>query len=263
MIDKNKKSFRTLLAEGPQLGLGHMYPAAGIVERIGRDWDWIWIDGQHGQLGYSDIVAAVRASDVIGRPSVVRVPGLEYGAIGRALDTATDGVMIPMVEDADQAREAARAAKFPPLGERSYGGRRPVDLYGRGYANADREQPLLICQIESDAGLRNVAAIAAVEGVDALFFGPDDMALRAGLPMDQPRPEGYFTDALKAVAEAAASHGKLAGAVFPTPAAASEGIQLGYRMLVCTGDVPLLAVGSNEKAQAFRQCLPESGDGMA
>ena len=116
------------LRQGPQLGLGVMYPAAGIIERIGPDWDWMWIDGQHGELGYGDILAAVRASNLIQRPTVVRVPGHDSGAIGLALDTAADAVMVPMIDDADQARQIVNAAKFPPLGNRSYGARRPIDL---------------------------------------------------------------------------------------------------------------------------------------
>jgi 4-hydroxy-2-oxoheptanedioate aldolase len=166
--------------------------------------------------------------------------------------------MVPMVDDADQAREIVRAAKFPPLGARSYGGRRPIDMLGRGYANPDREQPLLVCQIETPAGLENADAIASVEGVDALFFGPDDMALRLGLPMDAPRPQGCFDDALRRVAEAAGSQGKIAGAVFVNPGELQQGVQLGYRLVVSSADVILLAGGSQQQAQVMRECLAET-----
>ena len=71
------KTFAELLAEGPQIGLSHMYPAPGIIERIGPDWDWIWIDAQHGELDYSDVLGSVRACNLIGKPAVVRVPGHE------------------------------------------------------------------------------------------------------------------------------------------------------------------------------------------
>jgi len=247
--------FRDRLREKPQLGLGIMYPAAGIIERIGPDWDWIWIDGQHGEMGYSDTLAAVRACNLIRRPAIVRVPGHDAGAIGKALDTAADGVMVPMVDDAGQARQAVRAAKFPPLGARSYGGRRPIDLAGRGYAHQDRVQPLLICQIETPAGLENAEAIAGVEGVDVIFFGADDLRLRSGLPMDATPPAGCFDDALRTVASAARAHGKIAGGVFPSAPALGSAVQLGYRLIVGCADVTLLAGASEDKARSLRDCL--------
>jgi len=125
---------RASLCSGPQLGMCYMYPAPGIIERIGPDWDWVWIDGQHGELGYNDILSAVRACDVIMRPAVVRVSGQSPGDIGKALDTVPAAVMVPMVDNADQARTIVQAAKFPPLGSRSYGGPRVSARAGGGTA---------------------------------------------------------------------------------------------------------------------------------
>ena len=245
------------LRQGLQLGLGIMYPASGIIERIGPDWDWLWIDGQHGELGYNDIMAAVRAGNLIQRPTVVRVAGHDSGAIGLALDTAADGVMVPMVDDADQARQIVNAAKFPPLGNRSYGARRPIDLHGRAYSNADHEQPLLVCQIETLTGLENVESIAAVDGVDVLFFGPDDISMRQGLAMHEPRPEGHFDDALKKVADAAQACGKIAGGVFPNPKAMQQAAAMGFRLAVGGADVMFLADGSAAKADLMRKALDD------
>ena len=246
------------LRQGLQMGLCIMYPASGIIERIGPDWDWIWIDGQHGELGYNDILAAVRACNLIQRPALVRVPGHESGAIGLALDTGADAVMVPMIDDVDQARQVVNAAKFPPLGNRSYGARRPIDLYGRAYSDPDHEQPLLVCQIETLAGLENVESIAAVDGVDVLFFGPDDISMRQGLPMDQPRPEGHFDDALKKVADAAEASGKIAGGVFANPKAMQKAAAMGFRLAVAAGDVQFLADGSAAKADLMRNSVAET-----
>ena len=251
------------LADGVQLGLGVMYPSSGVIERIGPDWDWIWVDGQHGEFGYNDVLAAVRACNLVRRPAVMRVPGHDAGMIGLALDTAADAVMVPMVDDAAQARQAVKAAKFPPLGDRSYGGRRPIDFHGRAYSNPDHDQPLLICQIETPTAVENVAAIAAVDGVDVLFFGPDDIAMRRGMAMDEPRPEGCFDDALRQVADSARACGKVAGGVFPTPEALTQAVAMGYRLAVATADVPLLAMGSSAKAQVMRAALEAAQDGPA
>ena len=246
------------LRQGLQMGLAITYPASGIIERIGPDWDWLWIDGQHGELGYSDILAAVRACNLIQRPAVVRVPGHDPGAIGIALDTGADAVMVPTVDDVEQARRVVQAAKFPPLGNRSYGGRRPIDLHGRAYSNADHEQPLLLCQIETLTGLENVESIAAVDGVDVLFFGPDDISMRQGLPMHEPRPEGHFDDALKKVASAARACGKIAASVFPNPKAMQQAVAMGFRLAVGGSDVSLLAGGSSAKADLMRKALADA-----
>lgn len=181
-------SFREKLATRmPQLGLLMMYPSPGALERIGQDWDWIWIDAQHGQLGYQDTVAMVRACNLIDRPAFVRVPWLEPGHIGLVLDMGADGVIVPCVDTPEMARAAVRVAKFPPVGGRSYGGRRAIDRQGRNYSNTANQDVLLVVQIESPEAIDNVDAIAATDGVDALFLGTDDIILHRGV---SPQP-GY------------------------------------------------------------------------
>src|SRR6185436_15114752 len=164
------QSFRSALAAGmPQLGLSIMYPSPGVIERIGPEWDWIWIDSQHGELDSRDVLAVVRACELVNRPAIVRVAGHEFGPIGLALDTNAAGVIVPCVDTPEQAKAIVDAAKFPPLGKRSYGGRRAIDLQGRSYSDHANQSVLLICQIESPQAIENADAIAAIDGVDALF----------------------------------------------------------------------------------------------
>jgi 4-hydroxy-2-oxoheptanedioate aldolase len=248
-------TFLEKLKSGPQLGLGVFYPAAGITERIGPDWDFIWIDGQHGQFGYKDVLDTVRACDLVKKPAMLRVPGHEAGIIGLYLDTACAALMVPMIETAEEAKAIVQAAKFPPLGKRSFGGRRPIDLYTRTYAHQNVPGPLLIVQIESLVGLENVEKIAAVEGIDGLFFGPDDMALREGLPMDVTRAAGHFDKAHKKVADAARKSSKICGGCFFNAEAMAKAVEFGYTLNVCCGDVPLLANGSKAQAKIFRELL--------
>ena len=246
---------REALAKGPQLGFGIMWPTSGVIERIGPDWDWIWLDGQHGQLDYRDLLAGVRAANLADRPTVVRVPGHEPGYISKILDTGCEAVMVPVIDTAEQAKAAVKASRFPPLGSRSYGARRAIDLFGRGYSHQDRTQPLLVCQIETQTGVENAEAIAAVEGVDVLFFGPDDMAMRQGLPMDKSRPKCCFDKALKIVADAAKRHDKFSGGVFATPEMLRKAVELGYRLIVVSADASLLPTASAEKAQVMRKAF--------
>jgi 4-hydroxy-2-oxoheptanedioate aldolase len=245
-------SFRDRLLERPLLGVNSMYASAGILERIGPHWDWCWIDGQHGEWSGHDVVSAVRACDLVGIFSIVRVPGHDAGTIGRMLDTACHGVMVPMVESATDAERIVAASRFAPLGRRSYGGRRPIDRYGRDYAHEDRPQPLVVCQIETPGGLERADEIAAVAGVDALFFGPDDVALARGMRMDQPRAPDVFAAEMQAVAAAARRHGKIAGGSFPVPEVLHRAVELGFRLVAGGGEAALLAAASQAAAAAAR-----------
>lgn len=243
-------TFRAKLCAGaPQFGFAVTYPSPGVLERIGTDWDWIWIDGQHGELGYTEILHLVRACDLIGRPAIVRVPGHSAGPIGQALDTGAAGVIVPCVDTPQQARAVVDAAKFPPLGKRSYGGRRAIDRGGRTYSDTANDDTLLIVQIETPEAIDNVDAIAAVPGVDALLLGPDDLLLRRGLSMNAPRCKENLGTALECVLGACRKHGKLAVMVGVGSPMLQVGVQMGFEMVVAGADVPFL-VNSSKHASA-------------
>jgi 4-hydroxy-2-oxoheptanedioate aldolase len=259
-------SIRPALANGaPQLGLCIMYPAPGIVERIGPDWDWVWVDGQHGQLGYNDVLGIVRACDLVGRPAMVRVPSHEFGAIGLALDAGAAGVIVPVVNTPDEAKAVVKAAKFPPLGGRSYGGRRPIDLHGRLYSDTSNTDTLLICQIESPEAIDNADRIAAVPGVDALFLGPDDVMLRRGYKMNEPRNKETLGKDMEAVIRACRQHGKIGCMVGMGAEMLKLSLSMGFQMIVAGGDVPFLANTSKATAAEAREIVkghvpaPKSG----
>jgi 4-hydroxy-2-oxoheptanedioate aldolase len=234
-----------------------MYPAPGIVERVGVDWDWIWIDGQHGQFGYNDVLAMVRACDLIQRPSLVRVAGHDFGAIGLALDTGATGLIVPCVDTPEQARQIVNAAKFPPVGKRSFGGRRPIDLLGRTYADTANEECLLLVQIESPEAIDNVDAIAAIPGVDALFLGPDDIMLRRGFSMQQPRSAETLGKDMQTVADACRRHGKFGAMVGVGAEMLTLCLETGFNLIVSGSDVPFLTNSSKEASAAARAVIAD------
>lgn len=236
-----------------------MYPAPGIIERIGPDWDWIWLDGQHGQIaGYSEMLALVRACDLINRPAFVRVPGHDPSWIGLALDMGASAVIVPQVETPESAEAAVRASKFPPLGDRSYGGRRPIDREGRLYSDNADKRTRLICQIESPTALKNAEKIAAVPGVDALFLGPDDLLLRQGISMDIPRSRELLAEALQIVTTACQLHEKESVTVAVGEEMLAFASSLGFHYLVTGGDVSFLANASRDTALAARTAVSTS-----
>ncbi len=234
------------------LGFCSSYPAPGIIERVGADWDWIWLDGQHGQIpGYDTMLSMVRACNFVKVPAYLRVPGNDPVWISLGLDMAADAIIVPQVDTVEQALRAVRAGKFPPLGNRSYGGRRVIDLQGRDFSDDANTKTRIICQIESTEAVENAEAIAAIDGVDGLFFGPDDWVLRQGLPMTN-RDNTVLIPAIKRVANACRANGKDCFAPGMGAEATAMLAEIGVNYIVAGSDVPFLAVTSKSASAASR-----------
>ncbi len=236
-------------------GLSNMYPAAGMIEGMCRGWDFVWIDGQHGQMSYDAQAAAIRAAAVIGVDTLVRVPGHESGIIGPVLDLAPDAIMIPMVNNSAEAARIAAATHFAPRGNRSYGGRRVIDLYGREYYR--QHQSLVVAQIETMEAVENAALIAGTDGIDVLFFGPDDMKVQLELPINTAIADSApLRDAMQKTARAARDAGKFAGCVAPNAATVKICAEMGYQMLVGGGDIGFLRTAAADKLAELRGAAP-------
>jgi len=236
------------------LGLAHMYPAAGIVEGMSPGWDFIWVDAQHGEMSYDAVLRSLWACAAAGVESLLRVPGHEPGIVAPLADLSPSAVMVPMVNTAEEARQVVSMLRFPPQGTRSYGGRRLIDLYGReGYRT--RELGIVV-QIETPRAVENAAAIAAVEGVDALFFGPDDMKAGLGLPINAVVTETpVLRDAMRKTADAARAAGKFLGCVAVNPTAVTMSREMGYQIMVGGGDSALLNPASQARLKELRGAL--------
>lgn len=234
------------------LGLCQMFPAPGIIEVIGTGWDFIWIDGQHGALDLRAISDSVRVTDHLALGSLLRVPTHDSGWLGVYADLDPDAIMIPMVDTPEQARQIVRALRFAPQGARSYGGRRVIDRNGREYYRT--RQPVIVAQIETVEALENVDQIASTPGIDALFFGPDDVKVQLGIdvntsPVEHPR----LLDAMARTAKAAKNAGKFAGTVAPSVAAVKLLEGMGYQMIVGGGDVMFLRSGAANRLKEIRE----------
>lgn len=201
-------------------------------------FDWLTLDLQHGRLDDAAMIAAL-SSTASSVPRWVRVRSLDAGLIGRALDAGADGVIVPMVESAAQARAAVAASAYPPAGSRSWG------PFGAGYSSPSAAPPTLCAvMIETSSALDDVDAIAAVEGVGMLFVGPFDLALALGLDLDAMLADDSTESPLRRVAEAARSAGLRAGAFAGTPERAARLFDLGYDDVAVTTDAALIGLGA-------------------
>ncbi len=148
--------------------------------------DFLLLDGEHGNLDAGSLGSLLLLADACGLPTVVRVPELSRDWVSHTLDLGATGVMVPMVETAEQARLLVGWSKYPPLGRRSYSGGGhtrfgPSGGHGptRGAAN---DGTLAVVQIETVAGVENVDEILSTPGVGAAVVGPCDLAISLGRP---------------------------------------------------------------------------------
>jgi 2-keto-3-deoxy-L-rhamnonate aldolase RhmA len=184
----------------------------------------------------------------------VRVPATEYHFIARALDVGAMGIMVPMVESEAQARKLAESAKYPPAGRRGAAFGVAHDDYTSGdivekIASSNRET-LLIAQIETAQGLKNVDAIAAVEGIDVLWIGHFDLTNFLGIPGQFDNP--IFLDAVKTVVAACQQHKKVAGFMVGDIPTGRRMLEQGFRILAYSGDLWLYQAALAQGVAALR-----------
>lgn len=181
----------------------------GLEVSLAAGADWLGVDLQHGDLDVPDIPGLLRVTERAGLPLLTRMPSHDPALIGRVLDAGVNGVIVPMVDSADQAAALVTAALRPPRGARSTGGCRRT----LGVA-AENGSPLLLPMVETAAGLEQATDILAVPGVDGVFLGPYDLSISAGFPSPS-SPQTLA--ALRQVFEAGRQADKIVGFMAGTP----------------------------------------------
>lgn len=200
---------------------------------------WICIDGQHGLHDDRSMRVALHAID--GVDVLVRVPEFGMGAVGRALDAGARGVIVPMIETAEQAAAVAAATRYPAQGARSWG---PFAAYwGRPETATATANGEVVCvvMIETRRGLDHVEEIAAVPGVDAILVGPYDLSISVGTTLDQLLADGT---ALRRIAEACARYDVIPGAYAGSVERTQRLRELGYELLAAATDRQLILDGA-------------------
>ncbi len=212
-------------------------------------------DMEHTGLGFETLKWLFASCRGLPIEPMVRVPTGQYTWLARALDLGARGVMIPMVESAEQARSILQACRYPPLGRRGAAfGFAQCDYEGGDVGAkiaAIHERTLVIAQIETERGLEQVEAIAAVDGIDVLWVGHFDLSNFMGLPgrFDDPR----FVEAMARVARVARENGKAAGFMATDKAWVDRVKALGYTMIAAGTDCGVLQ-------QGYARIVDEIGD---
>ncbi len=201
-------------------------------------FDCIWVDMEHVPVDYKEIQTTMYAAKARGAETIVRTPRGAYSNLVRPLEMDAAAIMVPHVMSKEDAQQVAYYTKFHPIGRRPIDGGNGDGMYclmnTPDYIRYSNEQKLTIIQIEDIEAYEAVDEIAAVPGIDMLFFGPADFAHSLGIPCDLSDPR--VEEARKGVAEAAHRHGKLAGTVGGVGNLAKL-YAMGYRLVNIGADV--------------------------
>jgi 2-keto-3-deoxy-L-rhamnonate aldolase RhmA len=197
--------------------------------------------------------------EAAGLPTIVRVPSHHSHHIARALDMGAEGLMLPMVGSAAEAREIIACAKYPPAGRRGVALGVAHDRYTSGPAleklrDAD-QRTTIFAQIETPAGVQHAEAIAALEGIDCLWIGQFDLSASLGIAGQFAHPD--FLAAEATVRQACARHGKSLGGLVPDIETGATKYRAGFDFICYSGDVWLLRAALADGIDALRKVCKE------
>ena len=234
---------RTRLAAG-QATLGTFVGAASPVTAeacAAAGVDWLVLDLEHGSGGEEQVRDVIPAAGAYGVPTVVRVESAARIRIGRVLDLGAAGVMLPRMDTAEEVRQAVRHLRYPPAGDRGVATYNRACRFGLdpgALARANAEV-LGVVQVESASAVEQADQIAAIDGVDVLFVGPQDLSHNLGVPGDL--EAAPYLAAVERVRAAAARHGKACGLLVRDGAAAAARRADGWTFVAIGSDTTLLA----------------------
>jgi 2-keto-3-deoxy-L-rhamnonate aldolase RhmA len=199
-------------------------------------------DMEHAGLGFETLKMLAAGCRGIGIEPLVRVPRSEYHFMARALDVGVHGVMVPMVESAQEARRIAEATHYPPAGRRGAAFGVAQDDYTGGDVKAKlaalNARTLVIAQIESERGMAELEGIAATPGIDVLWLGHFDLTNFLGIPGEFESPK--YLEAVQAIVAAARRHAKGLGFMAADAGWATRYRKLGFNMIAAGLDSSLL-----------------------
>lgn len=241
-----KNQFKQKLKNGNlQIGLWSTLASPIVAEVIGDSgFDWILIDTEHTPNELPMIVAQMQAMAAGTASPIVRPAWNDKVLIKRLLDSGANSLLIPFVQNADEAHAAVAATRYPPDGIRGVTGSGRAARYGRvkDYLHRAADEIAVIVQIETGDAMEQIAEIAQVKGVDAVFIGPADLSASMGHLGNPKHPD--VQAAIKQGIETLNEIGKPAGILAFHPADAHRYIEWGARFVAVGSDLSILVKGT-------------------
>ncbi len=246
--------------EAGELSLGIGLRQARTVD-IGKamktcGFDWLFIDMEHNAMGIDIATQIAVAAQDAGITPVVRVPGFQHFHATRALDGGAMGIVVPHVDDAETARKMVENCRYPPLGRRSVTGTLPqIDFASMPVGEATKalnETTLLVIMLETPEAIDNVEEIAAVEGIDVLLIGTNDLCMEMGIPGQVGDPRiGEIYERVITACKANGIYPGLGGVY--DPPLMERYIAQGMRFVLAGSDLSLLMGAGRQRATMLRE----------
>lgn len=237
--------------------LVHLNPnATDIVSMSG--FDCVWIDNEHQGQEWTSLQSHIWAAKNYDVDVMIRVPRGSYSDYIKPLEMDAAGIMVPHIMGVEDARKVVQMTRFHPVGRRPIDGGNADGKYAQmnypDYIKQANEKRFVVVQIEDPEPLDELDEIAALDGIDMLFFGPGDFSHGIGAPGQWDHPK--LLEARKRVAEAAVKHGKFAG-IPSSIENIDEMVEMGYRFIAVGADVVGLGEYSNKLIKGFKEKIKE------
>jgi len=257
-------TLRDLWSEGRvSYGAWCTIPSSWTAEIAARSgYDWVCIDTQHGLIGYDAMLPMLQACAAGRAPTFVRVPWNQPADIMKALDAGAEGVIVPMVNSAEEARQAVGACRYAPAGFRSMG---PIRARVVLPDSGPRSSAGVVCvvMIETKDAIANLDAILDVPGIDGVFVGPNDLAVSLGVTPTYKGEDPEHRRAIETIASACARRAIPAGIMCGTPEVAEQWRRAGFRFLAIESDTRLLTIGSEQAVRKARDLASQQAPARA
>lgn len=236
-----------------QIGLWSSLSSAYTVEVIaGAGFDWLLLDMEHSPNDLESLLVQLQAAAPYPSHAAVRVPWNDMVTIKRVLDAGAQTLLIPYVQNAEQARQAVASTRYPPAGVRGVAGTTRASRFGRvkDYAKRAHQEICVLVQLETQPALAEIENVAAIDGVDGIFIGPADLHASMGYTGETANPVvmPVIEDAIRRIRKA----GKAPGYLSPVEADARRMLQAGALFVAVGADLGLLARGAEALCARFK-----------
>jgi len=218
-------------------------------------YDFCIIDCEHGYFTFSEVEHMICVARAIELPVMVRIAEIRRELVLKFMEMGANGLLLPNTETKEQAELLVKYSKYAPLGERGVSLSRPhtdfKPVKGREYMDQANNDTMLLCQIESQKGVKNVKEIINVPGIDVAFVGPNDMSQDFGILGQYDNP--LLVDAFNKILAAAQQAGKVAGIHFGKKEPLVKWINQGYLLNMCGSDVSSLMQGAKANLSYIKE----------
>ena len=253
-MDLPRNTFKHALAAGRQqiglwCSLSHHYAVEAVA---GAGFDWLLLDTEHSPNDLESLVPQLQAVAAYPSSAVVRVPWNDTVMIKRVLDIGAQSLLLPYVQNVEEARAAVAATRYPPAGVRGVAGTTRASRFGRvkDYARRAEEELCVLVQVETREALAHIEAIAALDGIDGIFIGPADLHASMGFigQTAEPSVVPQIEEALRRIRRT----GKAPGILTADEALARRYIEAGALFTAVGVDVSMLAREADKLAARFK-----------